>query len=400
MQTLPAGIAIFIAEFCFGLIMMGIWGRAPDDKSTGYWGVGMLLIGSGILLITQDAGAANPWKLMLGNGSIVFGAIFHWWGVQFFYRRRCSQIGLWLGATFILSFGLTLLLGASVRARALLVSCFVLVVLLAWALEVGFGQRNRHIFASRLVLLATSVLVLIYLVRVVQLLLGAPINMTGTLDIWQVTLLYFAPLACLMLVGAGLMLLYLERVIAENRRLAREDTLTGLLNRRAIVAAGERAIADALQHGTALTVAMLDIDFFKHINDSLGHDAGDEVLVDFARLLSARCHPQSLVGRYGGEEFCMLFPDMDEIASASMTASILDAVRAYRYRQDQAVTVSIGIAVLKQSQGGRASWDMLIKAADQQLYLAKKNGRNQCQRTIFTAARSLSGRRAMDDAIT
>ncbi|MEO8839102.1 MAG: GGDEF domain-containing protein [Herbaspirillum sp.] len=376
--------------------MMSIWRRAPDDKSTGYWGVGMLLIGSGILIVTENAGALNPWKLMLGNGSIVLGAVCHWWGLQFFYRRRCNQLGLWLVAAFLLLFSLTLVLETSTRTRSLLVSCFVLLALLAWIVEVWSGQRGRHIFASRLVLFATSVLVLIYLVRVALLVIGARGNMTATPDIWQVALLYFAPLACMMLVGAGLMLLYLERIIAENRRLANVDALTGLLNRGAIVTAGERALADALQHGTALTVAMLDIDFFKAINDNLGHDAGDEVLVDLARLLKTHCRQQDLVGRYGGEEFCILFPDMDETTSADVAARIMDTVRGYRYRQSHSLTVSIGLAVLAHTQDGTTSWDQLIKAADQQLYLAKRNGRNQCQRTVFSTAHSLTGRRTMD----
>lgn len=396
MPILPAAIAIFIAEFCFGLIMLSIYRRDPDNKSTGYWGIGMLLIGSGILLTAENAGAAVPWKLMLGNGSIMLGATCHWWGLQLFYHRRRARAGFWLMAAFLLSFGLAVVLGASLRERSVLISLFVLVPLLGWLHEVWLGQRGRHGFASRLVLLATVVLLLIYAGRVVLLLNGAPTGMGRAPGVLSVALLYFTPPACLMLCGAGLMMLYLERIIADNRRLANEDALTGLLNRGAIAAAGERAVTDALRGGTALTVAMLDLDFFKEINDSLGHDAGDQVLIDFAQLLRAHCRHEDQVGRYGGEEFCILFHGMDERTSAAVTARILDAVRAYRHHQTGTLTVSIGIAVLPRNHGGAVTWTQLIKAADQRLYLAKQNGRDQSQLTVLTAGSNMSGRRAAD----
>lgn len=391
MQILPAGIAIFIAELCCGLVMLGIHRFAPGDKCTRYWGIGMLLTGAGILVVTENAGELNYAKLMLGNCGIILGGIYSWWGMQLFYQRRASRAGRVLAVIFILAFALGLMLDASVAQRSLLVSCFVLVMVIVWLREIERGHRHRHTFASRLALGATCGLLLIYALRVLLLLGGLQTSMTRTPDVMQVALVYFAPLACLLLCGAGLMLMYFERIIAENRRMASEDALTGLLNRGAITAAGERAVAHALQHHVPLTVAMLDIDFFKNINDSLGHDAGDQVLVDVARLLSAHCRQQDMVSRYGGEEFCILFPDMDQAASVGAAERILKAVRAYRNRQDCQLTVSIGIAVLARHESAAVTWVELVKAADQQLYLAKRNGRDQCRCVIFPAEQEQAG---------
>ena len=391
MQTLPAGIAIFIAELCFGLVMVGIHRFAPDDKCTRYWAVAMLLIGSGILVVTENAGAPNAAKLMLGNFSIILGGVYNWWGTQLFYRQPASRFGWVAAAAFLLSFGAALALGADVRQRAVLASVFVVLLMALVLREVVRGHRRRHTFASDLTIIAILLLLGIYSIRLALLLATDGRSMTRAPDTADVVFLYFFPLAGLLLLGAGLMLMYFERIIAENRRLASEDALTGLLNRGAIAAAGERAVAHALQHRLPLTVAILDIDFFKSINDSLGHDAGDQVLVDFAGLLRAHCRQQDLVGRYGGEEFCILFPDMDEAASIGAAERILDAVRGYRYRQIHPLTVSVGMAVLTRQEAAAASWAALVKAADQQLYLAKQNGRNQCRRQAFAAHSNPAG---------
>lgn len=93
-----------------------------------------------------------------------------------------------------------------------------------------------------------------------------------------VAILYLVPLAGTLLYATSLLLLYFERIVGENRHLATHDELTGLLNRRAIVSAGEREIAVALRNRQSLAIAFVESDFFKRINDTLGHNTGDAVL--------------------------------------------------------------------------------------------------------------------------
>lgn len=385
MQTLPAGIALFLAEICFGLTLAGIHHFAPHDKCTRYWAIAMLLTGVGVLIVTENAGNLNYAKLALGNCGIIFGGVCYWWGIQLFYHRRRSRSGWLIGGAFALLYGLMLAAGASIAQRSLLASCFTLLIAGLYLREIIDGHRGRHAFGSLLALTGIGVLTAVYGLRVILLLSGIGGNVgqdSGSVD---VVIVFLVPLVGLLLFGAGLMLMYFERVIAENHRLASEDALTGLLNRRAIVAAGERAVAHARRHREPLTVAILDIDFFKRINDSFGHDGGDEVLVGIAALLNAQCRQEDLVGRYGGEEFCILFPAMDEAASASAAQRILQAVRSYRHRQTDQLSISVGMVVLRPEQATAANWAALIKTADQQLYLAKQEGRDQCRRTLFTA---------------
>ncbi|MBB5940694.1 MULTISPECIES: GGDEF domain-containing protein [unclassified Xanthomonas] len=162
----------------------------------------------------------------------------------------------------------------------------------------------------------------------------------------------------------------LESLNAELLEQARTDPLTGLLNRRAFATA-LMTHAEAAQRGAApLSVAILDLDYFKSVNDLHGHDKGDEVLLALADMLRTRMSPDSVVARYGGEEFALLLPGLDA-AQAVRTCE--------RLRQDTSLlqlgvplTASIGVATLQ----GRESAEDLLKRADQALYEAKRAGRD------------------------
>jgi diguanylate cyclase (GGDEF)-like protein len=179
-----------------------------------------------------------------------------------------------------------------------------------------------------------------------------------------------------LLFAMALLLLYFERMVAEKHQMATHDELTGLYNRRAIVAAGNREIDVAQRLGRPLAVAYIDIDHFKKINDQLGHDAGDHVITDMGHILKDTCRNIDIVGRYGGEEFCIIFPGMDQEGVTMLAERLLGAVRRYRFRGNLAVTVSMGFAVL-QPQEEERNWTALMQRADSLLYQAKSAGRNR-----------------------
>jgi diguanylate cyclase (GGDEF)-like protein len=199
--------------------------------------------------------------------------------------------------------------------------------------------------------------------------------------------MYLVPLAGTLLYATGLLLLYFERMVQEKHHLATHDELTGLLNRRAIVAGGEREIAVAARNRQSLAVAFIDIDFFKQVNDRLGHKAGDAVLADMAHLLMTNCRNIDLVGRYGGEEFCIVFPGVDSAEASLLGDRLMTAVRRYRFRDQFPVTVSIGLAILRADDADR-SWNNLLPRADAELYKAKSQGRDR----VCIAAPAKAGR--------
>lgn len=170
-----------------------------------------------------------------------------------------------------------------------------------------------------------------------------------------------------------------RRVDTEHmlRNAALSDPLTGLANRRAFFAFIDRAVAGALRHDTPVSLLMLDIDHFKEVNDSRGHDAGDAVLVALSRLLQCSVRQSDLVARFGGEEFAILLPNAPGDGAFQLAERLRCAVRDMSIPQDGTilqVTVSIGLSTLTPDIG-RA--DAMIKAADMALYRAKQGGRDR-----------------------
>lgn len=174
-----------------------------------------------------------------------------------------------------------------------------------------------------------------------------------------------------------------ERLLVERNeellQLASTDILTGLTNRRVIIQQAQAEIRRASRYQKDLAVMMLDIDHFKQINDKYGHGAGDKVLAEFAALCVQSIRDTDLAGRYGGEEFFILMPEID-LKTAIMSAERLRmtiASHAFRLSDGTVlnVTCSIGIAMYMPQQD---SLDKLLLRADQALYQAKHQGRNRC----------------------
>jgi diguanylate cyclase (GGDEF)-like protein len=165
----------------------------------------------------------------------------------------------------------------------------------------------------------------------------------------------------------------------EVRRLSLTDPLTGVGNLRHLSTTLSREIAGAIRSDLPLTVLMLDIDHFKQVNDTFGHQFGDVVLRDFARRLLSIVRESDMVMRYGGEEFAIVLPVTDVDGGSRLAERILGAVRMDPFRHgeiERAITVSIGVAAFPRD--GRTAEEVL-KAADEALYAAKHQGRDRWQ---------------------
>jgi len=175
--------------------------------------------------------------------------------------------------------------------------------------------------------------------------------------------------------------LLLERRVqertAELERLAMIDALTGLANRRYFEVRSTLSFNEARREGLPLTVLALDIDHFKHVNDSRGHAAGDVVLQQVAQLISAVVRPCDLVARIGGEEFSILLPGMTLERAAAVAERVRTGIEGLKIGAGDGVitvTISVGMADL-----GTADLDIsaVHLRADKALYRAKREGRNR-----------------------
>jgi diguanylate cyclase (GGDEF)-like protein len=162
------------------------------------------------------------------------------------------------------------------------------------------------------------------------------------------------------------------RLKAEN--LSRFDSLTGVLSRRAILEALDEEVERAKRHGHALACLMLDLDHFKTINDTHGHQVGDEALHRVAQFVSGLCRKNDHLGRYGGEEFLMILPETRIDGAARFAERVRLAVaETCQGRREERITVSIGVSEWHDDE---RSSNTLVAEADRALLEAKAAGRN------------------------
>jgi two-component system cell cycle response regulator len=175
---------------------------------------------------------------------------------------------------------------------------------------------------------------------------------------------------------------YTERLrdnVQYSMELAITDPLTGLFNRRYMESHVGTLIDRSAARGKSLSVLILDVDYFKSINDSFGHDAGDDVLREFAERLKASIRGIDLACRYGGEEFVVVMPDTDLGIAAMVAERIRRRIAGEPFpieggKRTIEVTISVGIAA---RMGAQDNATLMLKRADEALYRAKRDGRNR-----------------------
>jgi len=178
------------------------------------------------------------------------------------------------------------------------------------------------------------------------------------------------------------MLAKFARIVVDDlelRRIAGRDQLTGALTRRAFLDHAAKEIARFERYGRPASLAMIDIDRFKSINDTHGHPAGDAVLRQIGAVLLSIKRPNDTLGRIGGEEFAMLMPEADAGAALQAAERFREAIAEAKIElapgEALSITASFGVAPLTPLVSSPETW---ISRADAPLYAAKRNGRNRC----------------------
>lgn len=174
-----------------------------------------------------------------------------------------------------------------------------------------------------------------------------------------------------------------KQLIAQKKSLQQRvthDALTGLLNRSAIFDILHKQIMRAKRGGYGVAVIMIDIDYFKSINDTYGHMAGDAVLGEIADRLTKSARVHEYIGRYGGEEFLAIISPYDQASATKVAERFRQAIADEPIQADQSsipVTISIGVAA--GATEATLDADLLLRHADEALYAAKRKGRNRVE---------------------
>ena len=170
---------------------------------------------------------------------------------------------------------------------------------------------------------------------------------------------------------------------AELKKMATTDFLTGIANNRMFRQLGEREISRAERHKSPLTVLMIDLDFFKKVNDNYGHAAGDRVLVCFADICKKNLRDFDVFGRLGGEEFAVLLPQTSRQDGKILAERLCDTIAQSEIDigdKSLRITVSIGVSELMPRED---KLDAVLKRADDAMYEAKQNGRNRVEVSVL-----------------
>ena len=168
----------------------------------------------------------------------------------------------------------------------------------------------------------------------------------------------------------------LEQANAELDRQARVDPLTGVLNRRGMEERFQHALASARRRNTPLSVLMVDIDHFKKVNDTFGHDAGDVALTTLAKTLTQRLRETDVIARLGGEEFVAILPDTDAAQARWVADALVERVAEEAIELVGRITISCGVAQVQMRVDDAQS---VLRRADEALYRAKDEGRNRAR---------------------
>ncbi len=382
----PLSAILFAMLFALlsGAVLGFMQGSLPPDvqRSASDWRIGTLLVAGGCALLVGQAATENTGVLPIANGCWLLGLMLYWRSVRRFFALPDS---LWLYVPVVLGIASNayfVFVVPSVFYRVVIATpCWVALLLGSAITFVRNRGADRSISAN--VLTGIFVVLALFMTArgVYYLALGDAVTSIAQASNWVNSL---TPLLAAVLPVTGttvFVLLCFERIRRELHRAATIDMLTGLPNRLTI---GERAgalFATARSLSLGFSIAVIDVDHFKQINDRHGHDAGDAVLRGVAHALAAHCRGANVVGRQGGEEFVALFDgaSLDDalIAAERLRAAVAAAAHAFE-QQTLQVTISIGVATFDADDREFAD---VLRRADRALYAAKDAGRN-CVRPV------------------
>ena len=383
--SLDPRTALLIATLMMMLngIVLGLMHKelAEDVRPSAFnWRVGTLLLAVACVLLALQGLLPRAFMLPFANGCLLLGLLAYLRAVSLFCNKRISLVYLLPILITVISIYWYTEHSPNMGARIVIGSFAMAILLLASAMYLfTFTQQDSSISQTAL---ATIFLFIgmFMLIRGIYFLVS-PTAMATILDEnswWNILTPIFA--AILPVIGTTAYLLMCSHRMRTRWEIAAStDYLTGLPNRRSVVLAGNLTFHSAQRNKMALSVAVIDVDHFKNINDRFGHDAGDLALKHIVAVLETIGRKMDLLGRFGGEEFVVLLEQTNHEQALVIAQRMRLAVQHSVFDltgQAITMTVSIGIATIQEAD---QSFDNLLQRADKALYMAKGLGRNRVE---------------------
>ena len=369
-------VTVFIAMMAGGLMLV-TWLQNRTETALLGWGAAYLCGAVGAALFGARGQLPDFWSINIANAFMIAAAGLAWVGVRMFDRRPVAFWYAFVGsAVWLTALGIGEVY-QSIYARAALGSTISAIYagLAAWELWRG---RRDGLLARLLALGMFAFQAMVFLSRI-PMTLFAGIPSGGVMHLTWLPYGIFE--ALLYTFGSAFLLLTMikERAEAQHKRAAVIDPLTGVPNRRGFMDRAEAVLARCREEGQPVSVLLFDLDHFKRINDTYGHQAGDNVLVEFCRAAQSRFGTDDVFARLGGEEFVCLLPGAKLQAAFGIAERIrrdFDGEGGTSGAADVRATVSVGISNSLDAGGELAA---LLGAADKALYRAKAKGRNRVE---------------------
>lgn len=372
--------ATIVVMAVVALLLVWAWLHNRREKALLWWGLALLLEMSGTALVILR-GNIPDWLSIVVANALLIAACGLIWGASRLFNGRSFHPNLGVGAaTWFLACCLNEFY-SSLSARASLLSLLVSVYALLAAWEFWRGQEP--LVSRRAIVVCLTVHAIVFILHTPAVMFSSGIENTLLLAGPWFVFIAFQGIIQTILAAFLLMTMAKEREELRYKTASRVDPLTGAFNRRYFVASAERVIEKASRDGRAVALILFDLDHFKAINDSLGHQLGDEVLKLFCFTASMQLQSDDIFGRLGGEEFAVILPVGTaeralEVANRILTAFELQGRSVARPGLE--ITASAGLSMLEE---GISSFDDLFTVADLALYKAKRMGRNRAEGAVL-----------------
>lgn len=354
------------------------------EKATVWWCWAMWIITLGLILLSLRAVLPAWLALGIGNGLALLGYGLAYKGYRIFRNVGTLPFIAWIGAALwvLLYFGVESI-RTDVSSRVIVAASVIASYSALTGLEVWRGWKEDRLpsFVALLVLFSTHALM--HFVRGVLVFIFSQDTSNPLIAFWLAAI---ALENFVHAIGISFFFFALTKERAERKyRLAAEiDSLTGAATRRFFVSETRERLAKKPKSGV---LAVIDIDFFKSVNDCYGHLGGDRVLQAFGRFIDGRLEPGMVFGRLGGEEFGIFLPGMEASEARTWLEELRAEVEAMQIPfmgSPIRITISLGAAAIREAG---LDFDHLMAAADGALYVAKEEGRNRLR--VFTVSMRL-----------